>query len=208
VALAVVALLVFGESAWRLTSPVAIQFDYAIGVAVVGLIVNLASAWILHDGHAHGHAEPGGHVHHDHNLRAAYLHVLADALTSLLAIVALGTGRFLGWTWMDPVMGIVGSLVIARWSLGLLRQTSAVLLDGEVDAEQREAIRSRIEADGEDRVVDLHVWRVGPSHLAVIVSVVTHEPRPPGHYKALLADRPDLAHVTVEVHRCPSEQAA
>jgi cation diffusion facilitator family transporter len=209
VALAVVALLVFTESAWRLTAPVAIRFDYAIGVACVGLVVNLASALILHDGHhAHEHAEPGGHAHHDHNLRAAYLHVLADALTSLLAIVALTTGKFLGWTWMDPVMGIVGSVVIARWSLGLLRQTSAVLLDGEVGTEQREAIRSLVEADGDDRVADLHVWRVGPSHLAVIVSVVTHDPRDPDHYKALLSARPDLAHVTVEVHRCPEEQAA
>jgi cation diffusion facilitator family transporter len=208
VALAVVAVLVFAESTWRLTEPVAIQFDYAIGVAVVGLVVNLASALILHDGHHHEHAEPGGHHHHDHNLRAAYLHVLADALTSLLAIFALGAGKFLGWMWMDPVMGIVGSVVIARWSLGLLRQTSAVLLDGEVGAEQREAIRSLIEADGHDRVADLHVWRVGPKHLAVIVSVVTHEPKTPDHYKALLSGRSDLAHLTVEVHRCPSEQAA
>ncbi|MGH0038401.1 MAG: CDF family Co(II)/Ni(II) efflux transporter DmeF [Myxococcota bacterium] len=207
VALAVVAVLVFGESTWRLTAPVAIHFDYAIGVAVVGLVVNLASALILSD-HHHDHAEPGGHHHHDHNLRAAYLHVLADALTSLLAIVALSAGKFLGWMWTDPVMGIVGSVVIARWSLGLLRQTSVVLLDGEVDAEQREAIRSLIEADGDNRVADLHVWRVGPSHLAAIVSVVTHEPKAPDHYKALMAGRTDLVHLTVEVHRCPEDRAA
>jgi len=157
--------------------PVAIRFDCAIAVAVVGLVVNLASALILRDDY-HDNAETRGHHHRDHNLRAAYLHVLADALTSLLAIVALGTGKFLGWMWMDPVMGIVGSVVIARWSLGLLRQTSTVLLDGEVGAEQREAIRSLIEADGDSRVADLHVWRVGPSHLAAILSVVTHDPRP------------------------------
>ncbi len=207
VALAVVALLVFTESAWRLTEPVAIRFDYAIGVAVVGLVVNLASALILRDGH-HGHGEAEAHHHHDHNLRAAYLHVLADALTSVLAIVALSAGKFLGWMWMDPIMGIVGSVVIARWSIGLLRQTSAVLLDGEIGREQREAIRSLVEADGDNRVADLHVWRVGPSHLAAIVSVVTHEPRAPDHYKALLAGRTDLVHVTVEVHGCPGAPAA
>jgi len=207
VALAVVAVLVFGESTWRLTAPVAIHFDYAIGVAVVGLVVNLVSALLLRDDHP-DHAGSGGHHHHDHNLRAAYLHVLADALTSLLAIVALSAGKFLGWMWMDPVMGIVGSVVIARWSLGLLRQTSAVLLDGEVGAEQREAIRSLIESDGDNRVVDLHVWRVGPSHMAAIVSVVTHEPKAPDHYKALLAGRSDLVHLTIEVHACSDEQAA
>jgi cation diffusion facilitator family transporter len=173
----------------------------------VGLVVNLASALILRDDH-HDHAGPGGHHHHDHNLRAAYLHVLADALTSLLAIVALSAGKFLGWTWMDPIMGIVGSVVIARWSLGLLRQTSAVLLDGEMGAEQLEAIRSLIEADGDSRVADLHVWRVGPSHLAGILSVVTHEPKAPDHYKALLSGWSDLVHLTVEVHGCPEERAA
>jgi len=207
VALAVVALMVFAESAWRLTEPVGIRFDYAIGVAVVGLVVNLASALILSDGR-HGHAEAEGHHHHDHNLRAAYLHVLADALTSVLAIVALSAGKFLGWMWMDPIMGIVGSVVIARWSVGLLRQTSAVLLDGEIGTEQRETIRSLIEADGDNRVADLHVWRVGPSHLAAIVSVITHEPQAPDHYKGLLAERADLVHVTVEVNGCPGATAA
>jgi cation diffusion facilitator family transporter len=208
VALAIVALLVFAESAWRLTEPVVIRFDYAIGVAAVGLVVNLASALILSDGH-HGHDQSESHHHHhDHNLRAAYLHVLADALTSVLAIVALSAGKFLGWMWMDPVMGIVGSVVIARWSIGLLRQTSAVLLDGEIEVEQREEIRSLIEADSDDRVADLHIWRVGPSHLAALVSVVSHEPRAPDHYKALLSRRADLVHLTVEVHRCPEEQEA
>ena len=207
VALAVVALLVFGESAWRLTAPVAIRFNQAIGVAVVGLVVNLASSFILREDHR-GPAELENHHHHDHNLRAAYLHVLADALTSLLAIVALNAGKFLGWMWMDPAMGIVGSVVIARWSYGLLRQTSAVLLDGEIGQKQCEAIRSLIEADGDNRVADLHVWRVGPSHLAAIVSIVTHDPRNPVHYKALLSERADLVHVTVEVHHCPGERAA
>lgn len=206
VALAVVAVLVFAESMRRLTAPVAIHFDYAIGVAAVGLMVNLASALLLRDDHRDD-AALDAHHHRDHNLRAAYLHVLADALTSLLAIVALSAGKFLGWMWMDPVMGIVGSVVIARWSLGLLRQTSTVLLDGEVGTEQREAIRSVVEADGDNRVADLHVWRVGPRHLAAIVSVVTHQPQTPDHYKALLSGRTDLVHLTVEVHRCPEQGA-
>lgn len=233
VGLAVVALLLVGESAMRLASPASIRFDEAIAVAVIGLLVNLGSAVLLghrhdpaeeHDehehehehghghGHAHDHEGEHGHAHEgerepgdvdvqhrDHNLRGAYLHVLADALTSVLAIVALLAGKALGWTWLDPVMGVVGGLVIARWSWGLLKDTSAVLLDGEVPEERRRRIRAAIEGDGEDRVADLHLWRVGPEHLAVIVSVVTGHPRPPAHYKRLLAVQADLAHVTVEV---------
>lgn len=207
VGLAVVALLVFSESTWRLAMPVSIRFPEAMAVAGLGLIVNLACAVMLHEPHPH-HEHDHDHAHgvgehHDHNLRGAYLHVLADALTSVLALVALGVGWGLGWTWMDPVMGIAGSLVIARWSYGLLRDTSAVLLDAEVDPARRAAIAAAIEGGGDDRVADLHVWRVGPRHLAAIVAVVSHEPREPDHYKARLADRPDLAHVTVEVHRCP-----
>ncbi len=214
VGLAVVALLVLGESVQRLSSPVRIRFDEAIAVAVLGLAVNVGCALLLrdtggHDDHGHvqrgGHADarPGhGHAHPDHNRRAAYLHVLADAMTSVLAIVALVSGRSLGWTWMDPVMGIVGSLVIARWSWGLLRDTGGVLLDAEVAPERRRAIAAAIEAHGDDRVADLHVWRVGPRHLAAIVSVVTHAPREPPHYRSLLAPFPDLVHVTVEVNAC------
>lgn len=216
VGLAVVALLVLGESALRLASPVAIRFDEAIAVAVLGLAVNLACAWLLRD-HEHGHAEhrhedaaPHGHHHdhhdhhRDHNLRAAYLHVLADALTSVLAIAALLAGRGLGWTFMDPVMGVVGGLVIARWSLSLLRETSRVLLDGEVSEARRLAMVRAVERAGADRVADLHVWRVGPRHLAAIVSVVSPSPRDPAHYRALLAEFDDLAHVTVEVHPAPA----
>ena len=229
VGLAVIALLVLGESAARLASPVAIRFDEAILVACVGLAVNLFCAFLLRDeahGHAHGAShddhhrhdahEDGGHEdhhghdhdvaprahgHRDHNLRAAYLHVLADAMTSVFAIVALLAGKTLGWSWMDPVMGIVGSVVIARWSYGLLRDTAAVLLDAEVSARRREAIRGAIE-QGDDRVADLHVWRVGPRHLGAIVSVVTDDPRPPAANKRRLDVFEDLAHVTVEVHRC------
>jgi cation diffusion facilitator family transporter len=228
VGLAVVAVLVLGESALRLASPVAIRFDDAIAVALLGLAVNLACAWLLrehdhghdpgparphehdhHHDHHHDHAQEaahghGGHAHHrDHNLRAAYLHVLADALTSVLAIAALVAGRSLGWTWLDPAMGVVGGLVIARWSWSLLRETAAVLLDGEVGEARRLELRRAVEQSGEARVVDLHVWRVGPRHLAAIVSLVTTSPREPAHYRALLARFEDLAHLTIEVHAAP-----
>jgi cation diffusion facilitator family transporter len=220
VGLAVVALLVAVESVSRLATPVAIRFDEAIPVAFVGLAVNLACAWLLAGGgHGHpssvrpergaeskdGHHHHHEHAHHDHNLRAAYLHVLADALTSVFAIVALAAGRLLAWTWMDPVMGIVGAVVIARWSLGLLRDTSAVLLDAEVDAGRREAIRAAVEAGG-DRVIDLHVWRVGRRHYAAIVSILARASSPAA-VKERLRGFADLAHVTVEVQRGPGEPA-
>lgn len=206
VSLAVAAVLVLGESVNRLLSPASIRFDEAIGVAVVGLLVNLVSALLLRDReHAAEHA--AGH-HHDHNLRGAYLHVLADAVTSLLAIAALMAGKLLGWTWMDALTGILGSIVIARWSLGLLRETSAVLLDAEVPDQRRREIQAAVEADLDNRVSDLHLWRVGPRHLAAIVSVVTHEPKDPGHYKDLLRQFDDLAHVTIEVHRCREDASA
>ncbi|NTW02671.1 MAG: cation transporter [Oscillochloris sp.] len=142
---------------------------------------------------------------HDHNLRAAYLHVLADAMTSLLAIIALGAGMFLGWVWLDAVMGIVGALVIMRWSWGLLRDTSAILLDSDTPTAKVQAVRARIEADADNRVADLHLWRVGPRHLAAVITVVTHYPQLPDHYKALLRDMSELAHVSVEVQHCTSE---
>lgn len=207
VGLAVVALLVVGESSSRLASPVAIRFEEAIVVAVVGLVVNLTSAFLLGVRHEHEHDDTAMR-HHDHNLRGAYLHVLADALTSVLAIVALLAGKALGWTWMDPVMGIVGGLVIARWSFGLLRDTSAVLLDAEVPERRRRQIRETIEARDDNCVADLHVWRVGPEHLAAIVSVVTAQPRPPAHYKELLERQADLVHLAVEVHPCGGEERA
>lgn len=210
VGLAVVALLVFGESAQRLAAPVAIRFNEAIGVAVVGLVVNLLCAFLLRDEHDHHSAssldDHHDHHHHDHNLRAAYLHVLADAVTSLLAIAALTTGKYLGWTWMDPIMGLVGSIVIARWSLGLLRDTSRVLLDAEVGEERRAGIAKAIESDADNRVTDLHIWRVGPRHLAAIIVLVTHRPQSPDHYKRLLAHHDDLVHLTIEVHGCPDTE--
>jgi cation diffusion facilitator family transporter len=202
VGLGVIALMVLGESLLRLASPVAIRFDEAIGVAIVGLAVNIGCALLLRDHEDLPHGEGGAHDHHDHNLRAAYLHVLADALTSLLAILALGTGKLLGWTWMDPLMGIAGAIVIARWSYALLRDTSGVLLDAEVAEERRRAIRAAVESEADNRIADLHLWRVGPRHLAAVVSVITHEPQEPAHYRRLLAPFRDLVHVTVEVQRC------
>ncbi|MDX2500668.1 MAG: CDF family Co(II)/Ni(II) efflux transporter DmeF [Deltaproteobacteria bacterium] len=202
VVLAVIAVLMGVESVQRLFSPVTIRFNEAIAVAVIGLAVNLISAYLLRGRHHHDHGH--GH-HHDHNLRAAYLHVLADALTSVLAIFALLTGKAFGWVWMDPIMGIVGALIISRWSYGLLVDTSKVLLDRDVNAEAVEEIRSIIESDSDNRVTDLHIWRVGSHHLSAIVSVVTHYPKPPDHYKQLLADYDEIAHVTVEVNQCEGD---
>ena len=211
VVLGVIALLMGGESITRLFAPVPIQFNEAIGVAVLGLIVNLVCAYLLHARHGETHAHEHHHEHHqhthhhDHNLRAAYLHVLADALTSFLAIFALLTGKHFGWVWMDPLMGIVGAVVITRWSYGLLTDTSRILLDREAAPELAEKIRSTIEADSDNLVADLHVWQVSPHHLSVILTVVTHFPKAPDHYKALLNDFIGNAHVTIEVQECKTE---
>jgi cation diffusion facilitator family transporter len=198
--LALVALLIGYESAQRLLNPVRISFDQATIIAVIGLGVNLASAWLLRAEHEHEHEDD--HHDHDHNLRAAYLHVLADAATSVLAIVALLTGRLYGWTWMDPMMGIVGAIVITHWSMGLLRSSGAVLLDTVADPRLAGNIKARLEV-GSDRVADLHVWRVGPGHSAVIAAIVTEQPLSPNQYKARLDDLRGLSHVTIEVHACP-----
>jgi cation diffusion facilitator family transporter len=205
VVLGVIALLMGVESLKRLYFPVPIQFNEAIGVAVLGLVVNLVCAYLLHARSDHGHDHHHGNHHHDHNLRAAYLHVLADALTSFLAIFALLTGKHFGWVWMDPVMGVVGAFVITRWSYGLLRDTSKILLDKESSPDLVEKIRSAIEADADNLVADLHVWQVSPHHLSVVLTVVTHFPQPPDHYKELLQEFVGAAHVTVEVQKCESE---
>ncbi len=201
-ALAIVALLMAVECVERLLSPVPIAFDQALLVAVVGLVVNLASAWLLHS--------PGGGHAHDHNLQAAFFHVLADALTSALAIAALLAGRSLGWTWMDAAVGLVGAVVIARWSTRLIASTSRVLLDADVDPRTVATIRDTLEEGTADRVVDVHLWRTAPGHLAGLVSVVTHEERGPEHYKAMLSRLEsvgdELGHVTVEVRRCGPAQ--
>ena len=205
-ALVVVALMMGMESILRLINPEVIRFDEAILVAGIGLAVNLISAWLLRGQHHH-HAHQHGHAHHhDHNLRAAYLHVLADALTSLLAIIALVAGRSLGWIWMDAVMGLVGAVLITRWGYGLVRETSSVLLDSSPDQTTLDEIRQAIEGDSDNSISDLHVWRVGPGHFAAIVSLVTHEPQEPAHYKSLLGNLPQLVHVTIEVNRCKDRQ--
>lgn len=211
VVLALIALLIGWESLLRLANPVEIRFGQAIGVAVVGLVVNLACAWLLRDDHSHHHGH--GHHHHDHdhhghardnNLRAAYLHVLADALTSILAIVALLAGRSYGWLWADPLMGVVGALVIARWSWGLIRDSGAVLLDRTPQDEDLPGeIRAAIETET-DRIADLHVWQVGPGHHAAIVSLVSSDPQAPSHYKSRFARIHALSHITVEVERVSS----
>jgi cation diffusion facilitator family transporter len=199
VVLGVIALMMLWESSRRLVSPVPIRFNEAILVACLGLVVNLVSAYLLMGSrHRHGERDEHDHNHHqDHNIRAAYLHVIADALTSVLAIIALTTGRFFGWVWMDPVMGIVGAFIIARWSYGLLRDSSRVLLDGEARAGITASIRKTLESEGDNRVSDLHVWRVGAHDFAAIITLLTHDPKSPDHYKSLLSKYPELNHVTV-----------
>lgn len=214
VALGVVALIMAVESVRRIFDPVTIRFDEALWVAVLGLAVNLICAALLfrhshdHDAHdAHdydghdGHADHDHH-HHDYNLRGALLHVLADAVTSVLAIIALIAGKFWGWQWMDPAMGIVGGLLIAHWSYGLIRGTSRTLLDRDIDPKLSERVRAAIEGGSEDRVSDLHIWRIGSRYLAGVVSVVTHEPRAPEHYKSLVSRHAHIHHLTVEVNTC------
>jgi cation diffusion facilitator family transporter len=203
--LAVVALFIGYESVSRLLAPVPIRFDEATLVAAIGLAVNLLSAWLLFD-HDHHHAAGDDEAHgRDTNIRAAYLHVLADALTSILAIVALLAARFLDWVWLDPVMAIVGALVIAQWSRGLIRSAGAVLLDTVPSQHLVAEIRERLER-GHDRVTDLHLWRLGPGHSALIVTIISDRPEPPALYKERLAGIVGLSHVTVEVHCCESHR--
>ena len=216
--LAMIALAIGYEALMRLVEPVAIDFAPATWLAVVGLGVNLASAWLLFD-EDHQHA-PAHHVHdddhaHDHhhhhaqdsNLRAAYVHVLADAMTSVLAIVALLAGSIYGWVWMDPAMALVGVCVILSWSVGLTRTAGTVLLDMVPDRRLAGAIRKRLELDG-DRVSDLHLWRLGPGHAGVIASVVSDRPQPPAEYKRRLEGIAGLSHITVEVHHCAGPEHA
>jgi cation diffusion facilitator family transporter len=206
IALAVVALFMGFESVHRFFEPPRIQFNQAIIVAVIGLAVNLICAVLLQGRHDHGHHHHDDHGldhdhHHDLNLRGAYLHVMADALTSVLAIAALALGKFFGWYWLDPLMGIVGALVITRWSYGLLLDTSGILLDKSIDTQTIASIQNRIEGTADNRVADIHVWKLGPKDYGAIVSLVTHFPKDPAHYKALLDDFDQLAHITVEVNQ-------
>jgi cation diffusion facilitator family transporter len=198
------------ESIARLLAPVEIAFNQAIVVAAMGLVVNGVSVMILghkhHDEHAEGTEADSGqhsvghHHHHDHNLLAAYLHVLADALISVLAIVALLAAKYFGWLWADPAMGVVGAVLVARWSLGLVRTTAQILLDREGSTETREIIRDAIESRDDTRVVDLHLWAVGPNIYASIIAIVTPDPQAPNYYKALIPKNLNVVHTTIEVH--------
>jgi cation diffusion facilitator family transporter len=227
IVLAMIALLVGYEAATRLIWPVPIEFNEAIPIAALGLIVNIASVLLLSGGghghdHGHDHVHAGSdHAHHhdhhhdhsegdhargamhrDNNMRSAVVHVLADAAVSALVIVGLLLGRFLGWSWMDPVIGLVGAVVIAAWSYSLIRDTGAILLDMTPDRGMAERMRSTIETEG-DQLTDLHVWRLGPGHLGAIVAVATPHQRGPDYYQSLLRRFGALSHVTVQVHRQP-----
>jgi cation diffusion facilitator family transporter len=241
VLLGVVALAMAWESLQRFVRPEEVQFGPALVVAVVGLVVNLASAGVLHGahGHSHGHDHPRGHGHdhghghghdhahghshghdhdhdhshghgHDHarpardlNLASAYTHVLADALTSVLAIAALAAGLWLGWAWLDPAMGIVGAAVILWWSKGLVKDSARILLDREMDAPVVDRLRRAIQSDGDAEIADLHVWRVGRDAYAAVMTVVAHQPLDPAAYRARAAGIPELVHLSVEINRCP-----
>ncbi len=217
--LAMIALLIGCESASRIVAPVPIHFAEAIPIAGLGLAVNVISALLLRRGdHGHGHSHPHGHPHghaahdehdhehahgtaaHDNNMRAAVIHVIADAAVSVLVIVGLSLAWKFGWLWMDPLAGIVGAGVMASWSYGLIRDTGAILLDMNPDRRMAENLRRTIEGNG-DQLADLHLWRLGPGHLGAIVSVSTHEARGPDYYRARLARFRALSHLTVEVQK-------
>ena len=206
VVLVLVALYMAVESVLRLLNPRQIRYDEALIVAVIGLVVNLASAFLLHGGghdHGGGHGHDHGDANDDLNLRAAYLHVLTDALTSVLAIAALLGGRLLAWGWLDPMMGLVGAGVILVWSRGLLRDTGRVLLDREMDHPVVAEIREALEAEPGTRITDLHVWRVGRAAFACVVCVSADGPLTPDEVRARLAVHEELVHVTVEIAPCP-----
>src|ERR1700716_2047566 len=202
---ALIAIQIAYESVARLAHPVPIAYGEAIAVAVLRLGVNLVSAWLLRDDHSHHHGDhpTHGHHHHDNNLRAAYVHVMADAATSVLAIAALVVAMYSNWVWADPAVGIIGSLVIANWAVGLIRASGAVLLDVNADRNLETVIRDRLETKG-DRVTDLHLWQVGPGHRAAVISLISDHPLPPATYKRPLRGVRDLSHVTIEVETCPA----
>jgi cation diffusion facilitator family transporter len=200
IVLGVIALGILYESAQRLIAPEIIAYREALIVAVLGFSINSLCVGLLWDRELHEQVHGGhdhGHHHADHNFVAAYLHLLTDVLTSVLAIAALLSGVLLGWVWMDPLVGIVGALVILRWAWILVRRTANVLLDATPHV--ADAVRRAVESDSDNKVADLHVWRIGPGHLAAMLTVVTREPRPPAHYKALIAVIPGVSHITVEV---------
>ncbi len=216
VVLAMIALAIAYESIVRVANPVPIAYGEAIAIAGLGLAINLICAWLLREDHSHHHHAHGHHDHHDdhdrhdhghhghhrdNNLRAAYVHVLADAATSVLAIAGLFAARAFNWVWIDPVVGFVGACVIASWAYSLIRDAGAVLIDVVPDRETEHKIRQLVEIDG-DRISDLHLWQIGPGHRAAIISIVTDRPQAVAVYKQRLAALHGLSHVTVEVAAC------
>lgn len=214
-------LMLLGAAVWiaadaiaTLRDPHPIAYQEAMVVAVFGLAVNLASAWLLargggHDHHGHGHHHGHDHDHdhghhHDHNFRAAYMHVLADAFTSVLAIAALAGGLWFGWGWLDPVVALLGAAVIGQWAFGVLKSSARALVDATSAPSLRERVRDLLESDHDAKVADLHVWQVGAQAWSAAVSVVADHPRPAAEYRQRLAAIEPLRHVTVEVHRCPN----
>jgi cation diffusion facilitator family transporter len=205
IVLAIIALLIAADSIHRLLVPQTIHFREAIIIAVVGLFVNLLSAFMLkdHQHHGHDHSHGHSHDHHDLNLKAAYIHVLADTFTALGAVLALTTGYFLGWVWLDPAMGLVGTIVILSWAWTLLRDSGSILLDRvPASSDLPVVIREGIELDGDSKITDLHIWQVGAGKFAAIIGVVAHHPRTPDDYRATLKIHEELVHITVEVHIC------
>ena len=213
--LVLIAALMLYQSAQRLIAPTPIHYDEAIAIGIVGLLVNLACAWLLKDGHGHDHGHGHSHDHapqahghhHDLNLRSAYIHVLADAATSVLAILALIGGKFWGASWLDPLMGMIGAGVVAAWAFGLLRDSGRVLLDAEMDAPVAAEIVEVIEASPvKADISDLHVWRVGKGKYACILSLVTADDVEPDYFKRQLSIHEELVHISVEVnrHRLPA----
>ena len=242
IALLIAAIWMVVEAVSRLLTPTTVAFTEALPVAVIGLVVNLASVLLLAHGHdhaehqhVHDHDHGRDHVHddsldhhhdhdhdrvprqtaaattdvdrsHDPNLRAAYLHVLADAFTSVLAIAALVAGRWLGWGFLDPAMGIVGGIVITRWSVGLCREAARHLLDVSSSTDEKDRIFARLQSIDDVRVADLHVWHLGPGRCACVVSLVTSRPRETEHYREAVREVAQIDHLTVEVHRCPDHE--
>lgn len=193
-----VAIIMAYESLIRLINPAAIQYNEAIGVAILGLLVNLICAWLLREKHDHHHGE---HHHHDLNLRSAYIHVITDAATSVLAIIALLAGKWWGASWLDPVMGIVGAILISVWAYGLLRDSSFILLDAEMGMPLAQEIEQTIENNtAQTTIDDLHLWRVSKDKYACIISITTKQPMTPEYIKSLLKLYPELAHITVEIN--------
>ena len=201
--LGLTALAVAVESVQRIVTPAAVQYGDALLIACIGLAVNLVSALILKDDHSHDHGHAGHSHGHDNNMRAAYVHVLADAATSVLAILALGAGYYFGLGILDPVCGLVGAFVIASWSYGLIRDSAMVLLDADADPGMSDEIRGFLESELKARIPDLHLWRLGPGHRGLIVSLISPDTISAESVKATLRRRyPDLSHVTVEVAVC------